>query len=412
MGRNRPARKWPVYMVFRSKALAMRREPNRRSEDPNSVYLSLMGMQRGSGGPGRAYTAYPNLSRVRWLFPAEAPAIRRASVRGLSSPGSVQGRMLKKLMEMGAVRGDPASLESEPLERLERQMARLLGETEVRVAFYVGVPGAYRKVMAQVMTPDGDTLAYAKIGITPLARAAVEGEGRVLLRLFESAALRGTVPHPLGRFEWQGGAVLLMTGGPTRPGPQRLSAAHARFCEDAFLSFAQESVFELGPMWARMKDLSRRLAPDLPESLAACYDRALRRLGTELGPVPLPLSLAHRDFAPWNTRLGSGSLFVFDWERAEEGTTPLYDVFHFWAIQAALFPRRRRPPDRGFLQDLLDKQWPEAQEYLRWLYLAYLVDMSLDYSNARVIAPDVGEQRVWRWFAEQVRSFLEEGPPL
>lgn len=390
----------------------MRRGTNPRSEASNPPYLSLMGMQGEAGGPGRAYTAYPTLSKARWLFPAEAPAIRRASVRGLSSPGSVQGRLLKKLMEMGAVRGEPASLDSGPLEQLEGRIAQLLGETDVRVAFYVGVPGAFRKVMAQAMTPDGRTLAFAKIGIAPLARTAVEGEGRVLLRLSESAALRGTVPRPLGRFEWQGGTVLLMTGGPTRSGPPRLSGVHARFCESAFLSFAQERVFELGPMWARMEETLRRLAPDLPEPLAACYDRALRRLRTELGPVPLPLSLAHRDFAPWNTRLGSGGLFVFDWERAEEGTTPLYDVFHFWAIQAALFRRRGRPPNLRFLQDLLESQWPGAQEYLRWLYLAYLVDMSLDYSNARIIAPDVGEQRVWRWFAEQVKSFLEEGSPL
>ena len=105
-------------------------------------------------------------------------------------------------------------------------------------------------------------------------------------------------------------------------------------------------------------------------------------------------------------------MFVFDWERAQEGTTPLYDAFHFWAIQAALFGRRTRPPDRRLLRDLLGRQWPGAQEHLRWLYLAYLVDMSLDYSEARVIAPAVGEQRVWRWYVEQVRGFLEEGSTL
>jgi hypothetical protein len=313
---------------------------------------------------------------------------------------------------MGAVRGEPAHLESEPLERLENEIARILGEADIRVAFYVGVPGAYRKIMAQVMSPCGKVLAFAKIGIPPLAQAAVEGEGRVLLRLSESTALRGAVPDVLGRFGWQGGKVLLMTGGPTRPGPRRLSGVHARFCEDAFLSFAREYVFEEGPMYARMTETLRRLTPDLPDPLPAYYDRALGQLGKRLGSVPVPLSLAHRDFAPWNTRLGTEGLFVFDWERAQEGATPLYDAFHFWAIQAALFGRRLRSPDRRFLQDLLDRQWPGAQEHLRWLYLAYLVDMSLDYSEARVIAPTAGEQRVWRWFVEQVRGFLEEGAPL
>jgi len=381
------------------------------SDAPDPAYLSLMGMQGGYRGPGRAYTAYPNLRDVRWLFPANAPVMRRAGTRGLSSPGSLRGRILKQLMVVGAVRGEPARLESEPLARLEGKMARILGETHVHLAFYVGVSGAYRKVMAQVLSAQGDTLAFAKIGIPPLARAAVEGEGRILLRLSESTALGGSVPEVLSRFGWQGGAVLLITGGPTHPGPSDLSSVHARFCERAFHSFAQECAFGDSPMWIRMTDTLHRLTPYLPDPIPTHYDRAMRRLEQELGTVRLPLSLAHRDFAPWNTRLGPAGLFVFDWERAQEGVIPLYDVFHFWAIQAALFGRRRRLPDRRFLQDLLGRQWPGGREYMRWLYLAYLIDMSLDYSEARIKAPDTGEQGVWRWFVEQVRSF-PEGSPL
>jgi hypothetical protein len=41
-----------------------------------------------------------------------------------------------------------------------------------------------------------------------------------------------------------------------------------------------------------------------------------------------------------------------------------------------------------------------------------MVGTSLFYSEAQVIAPGVGEQRVWRWFMEQIKSFLEEGSPL
>lgn len=56
--------------------------------------------------------------------------------------------------------------------------------------------------------------------------------------------------------------------------------------------------------------------------------------------------------------------------------------------------------------------WPEGKDYMPWFYLAYLVDMSLVYSEAQIIAPGVGEQRVWRWFMEQIKNFLEEGSPL
>jgi hypothetical protein len=377
-----------------------------------SPIFPLLGMQPESGSPGRTYVAYPNLRRVRWLFPAGNSVMRRAGVRGLFSPGSVRGGLLKKLIEVGALRGERVRLENDPLVRLEGELAQTCGERDVRVAFYVGTAGAYQKVTAQVMTPTGRTLTYGKIGMSPPAQAVVEGERRVLLRLSESKILRGKVPEVLGWFSWQGGKVLLVTSAPGRPGPRQLSGLHSQFCKNVFLSFGEEYVFGESPMWTRMTETLHRLNRDLPEPLPAYCGHALQRLSTELGSVTLPLSLAHRDFAPWNTKLASGGLFVFDWEHAAEGVTPLYDVFHFWAIQAALSERRRRLPDRRFMEDLLHSLWPGAQQYLPWLYLAYLLDMSLTYGAAQVIAPGVGEQRVWGWFMQRVKAFLEEGSPL
>jgi len=291
-------------------------------------------------------------------------------------------------------------------------MARALGEAHIRLAYYVGVSSPEQKVTAQVLTPAGKPLAYAKMATSPLAQAAIEAEWRTLLRLSESESLRGKVPEVLGLFPWQGGRVLHITSGPERVGPRKLSGVHSRFCESLFLSFAEENVFDESPMWTRMTETSLRLSTDLPETLVALHDRALQRLGKELGPVPLPSSLAHRDFAPWNTRLGPDGLFVFDWERAEQGVVPLYDVFHFRAIQAALFERRRYRPDRRFMDHLLRRLWPEGHRHLPYLYLAYLVDMSLVYSEAQIAAPGVGEQRVWRWFVGQIDAFLKEGSPL
>jgi hypothetical protein len=68
-------------------------------------------------------------------------------------------------------------------------------------------------------------------------------------------------------------------------------------------------------------------------------------------------------------------------------------------------------PDRAFLRRSLDELWPEGHRYLPWLYLVYLLDMSLYYGEARVLAPDAGEDRVWNWFCEQVGEFLQHGPP-
>jgi hypothetical protein len=368
---------------------------------------ALLGVRLETGKTaGRAYTAYPNLTNVRWLLPAKQPALRRAGIGGLYQPNSLRGRALRTIIGAGAVPGETVWLEEEALVRLETMLAPVIGVGTVRLAFYLGVPAPHRKVTAQALTPDGRTLAYAKIATSPLAQVAVKTERRALLRLSESAGLQGRIPKVLGTFDWHGGTILLITTGPPRPGPRELSSVHLRFCTQLFQSFGVQETFVESPMWTRMSEIWLRLQDGSPETLPDNLGRALERLHEELGPVSMPLSLAHGDFAPWNTRLGPRSLFVLDWERASEGMSPLYDVFNFQALQAALQGRRKGIRDRRFLLTLLNALWPEGRERLPILYLAYLAHVTLLYSEAQSLVPGVGERKVWRWFAQQIESVL------
>ncbi|HKH35572.1 MAG TPA: hypothetical protein VKA82_00105 [Rubrobacter sp.] len=374
---------------------------------------ALLGVRLETGKTaGRTYTAYPNLANVRWLLPANQDALRRAGIEGLYQPNSLRGRAVRTIIGAGAVPGEKVWLEEDALARLETKLASVVGVEAVRLAFYLGVPAPHRKVTAQVLTPDGKTLAYAKIATSPLAQAAVETERRALLRLSESAGLQGTVPKVLGSLDWHGGTILLITMGPPRPGPRGLSSVHLRFCTQVFQSFRVQETFVESPMWTRMSEIWLRLKHTSPETLPANLGPALERLHDELGPVSMPLSLAHGDFAPWNTRLGPRSLFVLDWERASEGMSPLYDAFNFQALQAALQGRRRGIRDRRFPLTLLDALWPEGQKHLPILYLAYLTHVTLLYSEAQSLVPGVGEKKVWRWFAQQIESALNEDAVL
>jgi hypothetical protein len=357
---------------------------------------------------GRTYRAYPNLANVRWLLPANQAALRRAGIGGLYQPNSLRGRAVRTIIGAGAVLGEKVWLEEDTLARLETMLASVVGVEAVRLAFYLGVPAPHRKVTAQVLTPDGKTLAYAKIATSPLAQEAVKTERRALLRLSESAGLQGTVPKVLGSLDWHGGTILLITMGPPRPGPRGLSSVHLRFCTQVFQSFRVQETFVESPMWTRMSEIWLRLQHSSPETLPANLGPALERLHDELGPVSMPLSLAHGDFTPWNTRLGPRSLFVLDWERASEGMSPLYDAFNFQALQAALQGRRRGLRNRRFLLTLLNALWPEGRKHLPILYLADLTHVTLLYSEAQSLVPGVGEKKVWRWFAQQIESALNE----
>ena len=357
---------------------------------------------------GRIYTAYPNLANVRWLLPANQPALRRAGIEGLYQPNSLRGRAVRTIIGAGALQGQKVWLQEDDLERLETMVASVLGVEGVRLAFYLGVPAPHRKVTAQVLTPLGKTLAYAKIATSELAREALDTERRALLRLSQSEALQGTVPKVLGSVDWQGSTIVLISMGPPTPGPRGLSSVHLHFCTQVFNSFRVQNTFGQSPMLARMSEKWRTLEQISPQSLPANVEQALKRLHDELGPVSMPLSVAHGDFAPWNTRLGARSLFVLDWERASEGMSPLYDAFNFQALQAALQGRRRGIRDRRFVMRLLEALWPEGEEHLPNLYLAYLTDVSLLYSEAQSLEPGVGEKKVWRWFAQQIQSAINE----
>ena len=357
---------------------------------------------------GRIYTAYPNLANLRWLLPANQPALRRAGIEGLYQPNSLRGRALRTIIGAGALQGQKVWLQEDDLERLETMVASVLGVEGVRLAFYLGVPAPHRKVTAQVLTPLGKTLAYAKIATSELAREALDTERRALLRLSQSKALQGTVPKVLGSVDWQGSTIVLISMGPPTPGPRELSSVHLHFLRHLFNSFRVQNTFGQSPMLARMSEKWRTLEQISPQSLPANVEQALKRLHDELGAVSMPLSLAHGDFAPWNTRLGARSLFVLDWERASEGMIPLYDAFNFQALQAALQGRRRGIRDRRFVMRLLEALWPEGEKHLPNLYLAYLTDVSLLYSEAQSLEPGVGEKKVWRWFAQQIESAINE----
>jgi hypothetical protein len=57
--------------------------------------------------------------------------------------------------------------------------------------------------------------------------------------------------------------------------------------------------------------------------------------------TPLPATLVHGDFAPWNIReMPDGSSTLIDWEEAEWQGLPLHDLCHFFYMQTKLFSPR------------------------------------------------------------------------
>lgn len=368
-------------------------------------FLRVLGARPQRSGAivaDRAYFAYPNLANARWLLPAD-PRLRTLGLQ-LYAPQRLRGRLLKRAIASGALRGERVVLEGTTLRELEAALGQWVGEPDTRLAFSLGTPGASRKATAQLIGRDERVLAYAKIAMGTLAQEALDAEWRNLRRV--SAAMpRGRVPEPIHVGTWRETTILLMSAGPTRPGPADLGEHHLDFLLALHDATRLECEFGSSPMFTRLRDGLAHWGSVWRDPWPDRFARVLTRLEVELGPVRVPLSFAHRDFAPWNTRAGPAGLFVLDWEMASDGMVPLYDAFHFDAIQAAT---RNAPVrnDDGFSVRLLAALWPTGAELLPLLYLAYLADVSLLYGEARARAPDVGEDGVWLWFGSRIDEWL------
>jgi hypothetical protein len=352
-------------------------------------------------GTGRPYVLLPSRHRSAWLLPTGS-TIGQTGLRSFGHTG-VKGFLARALVAANLLRGERFWLGVAPLERV---LGAALGTADVRLAFCIGTSGAYRKLTAQVMTHRDEVLAYAKLATTAWARGALRREHETLLRLAEVDGLHGMVPDVLGSFPWRDAQVLLVTAGSGQIRSGRLTEQHAAFLRRLHNAFAHEERFDASVMWTRMVGTVNRLAPRMSSEWTVRWHKALARLKAGLGPVALPLSLAHRDFAPWNIRLGPRGLFVFDWETAADGMTPLYDIFHFQAVQAA---RAGRPfhPLRDTHQDIIAPPGCTWKASLAYLYLAYLLDMSLLYAEARLLAPQSAHGQESHWLGRHLDTWRE-----
>ena len=224
---------------------------------------------------------------------------------------------------------------------LERLVTKASGEREPVFALSLGTPGACRKLTLQVMHPDGGILGYIKLPLTEAATERVRHEAATLERLWTFPSLRPYIPNLLHAGEWSDGYILFQSPGPLGRGPIEFGPLHEEFLQTLRSAHQVEKpghvlVQEVAARW-------RNADPLLGADWRELGERALARAGGDLEGVMIPCGIMHGDFAPWNTRVGNGRLFVFDWETAVWGAPILWDTFHFHVqVAQSLVKKRRR----------------------------------------------------------------------
>jgi len=276
-------------------------------------------------------------------------------------------------------------------------------------AFHVAVPGAYRKITVVRTDSDRRPTMFGKMAAHPGAESRLLAEAGVLSRLGRNPAIRAHVPVSSGLVDWSGGRVLLLSAGPPTPGGRRFGALQREFLEQLYLETSTDTLFgesRTALRWrAWLHDRNGRERGSAPAQLRAAMIGLLERLGHLL----MPLSLAHGDFTPSNTRRGPDGLFVFDWETAFDAAIPGFDAFHFHALPRMLRGREpQRPPS---IAAWVSSLWPPAELHVEDLWTAYLVETGLQYALARAERPEEGDDRVLRAIASALAAESKRRAP-
>ena len=291
----------------------------------------------------RSFVVLPSLTSPRWLFPS---GNGRCALAGLQiyKPNARTARILKGLLTIMVAahcsrfaphRVRVASRGALPLEVLVREVT---DECQPVFAVSLGTKMRFRKLTVQVMRPDGEILGYIKLPLTDAAVERVCHEADTLNRLWGFATLRPHIPRVLYCGEWGDGTILFQSGGPSRPGPELFNRQCEEFLQLLWGFHTAEKPGRV--LWEEVAARWRKAEASLASSWQALGQAALTRAKRELDGVMVSYGVAHGDFAPWNTRVGDGQLYVFDWEYASWEAPTLWDIFHFKTQVMALLNKK------------------------------------------------------------------------
>ena len=322
--------------------------------------------QSTSGSAVRSFAILPSDAAPRWLLPLDN---RRATLEGLGiyTPYRSWARLAKGALATCLRSGwtgwardvlvAPAG-EQSPLDALVEVVT---GERRPVFSFSVGA-GRFAKLTVQVSSTERGILGYIKLPLTAEAEVRVRHEARTLEQLGRSAALQPHLPHLLYAAPWQQSYVLFQGARDGRPGPSKFGALHEEFLERlGAVGRCEKAGHEVA---GRVSERWTRWADHLEAPWRRLGERAMEQAWREVDGEPVWCGTVHGDFAPWNTRVAGGHLYVFDWESAGEGEPLAWDRFHF-DVQAAGLSRwgwRRFRRTALFLLYLVDSTARLAEE--------------------------------------------------
>jgi hypothetical protein len=301
----------------------------------------------------REFILVPSAAKPRIALPARAPRAAADVVRkysqGLGTGEYLSRSVLGRLLGVRPVYAVVSALLRDRLrivaaaESLEQHLAELLGQ-DVLLGISVGPSRANRKPVLQVVTPAGKTLAYVKVGISPLTRSLVNGEAEALAAYWGAEADAETgpetgpetctvrAPRVLHHGDWRDLEILVLEA--IRPQHAGILSHRKRRAEEP-LAAMREFGERLGVTHDRLtgNKFWRRIAAT-PDELddarqAETYAGTVKRVEAEYAGATVEFGCWHGDWTPWNMVWDADRVLLWDFERFSTDVPRGFDLAHY-----------------------------------------------------------------------------------
>lgn len=296
------------------------------------------------------FLALPNRRRPRLLVPVPD---RRLAVAALRDSGE-SGR-LRRAAILAALRARvPAPLLRNRVrvkgpangDTIETYLTGVLGTTP-HISVHIGASRSAPEPMLQLLSPDGRTTGYAKVGIGARSRQRLRAEHTALNTLGNAGLQQVTVASVLHFGQWRDHTVLVQSalpiGQPRVPlSPSRLTAAMR---EVAMCCGTRRSPLGDSGYWTRLRARIEAVAghPHGPE-LAATAAQIL----AAASQVQLEYGAWHGGWTPGHMASLDGTLLLWNWEHFTPGVPMGFDALHHELCRRAAAGNPRRAAEATF----------------------------------------------------------------
>ncbi|MEM8713050.1 MAG: aminoglycoside phosphotransferase family protein, partial [Planctomycetota bacterium] len=283
-------------------------------------------------GTEERFVSFPGTGGSFTLLPARDGAALRGGMPLLPS-GRARGRALWALLRAASPFGIAQRLGRPEVtvwtKGTRTQDAENLAVLPVAgsIAVAGGVPDRNQKIIVRALDRRGAARAILKLGFSERTDDAVSREARALEQIAE--ILDDRAPRLLDQGHRAGRTWLAQEVLEGSHAGDELTPQHASLLAELGVASRSETVLEELPFFQdslrNLCSLDPAYDPDWHQEYAALVDA----LEGAAGGAPVPTSIAHGDFTPWNVLGKRGQIRAFDWEYFAHEAPALNDVLHF-----------------------------------------------------------------------------------